>query len=117
MPLGGGTFRACRVGLALIFVSIVIDPTGDPRRATFIDALRSAHAARRGVTPLVEAAARAYARAKRESGAAIGETLVDVKDLVRAHTGYDEPIFTSKVIGWVVAGFYEGTSRSRASDS
>ena len=97
--------------------SIVIDPTGDPRRASFIDALRSAHAARRGVTPIVEAAARAYARAKRESGTAIGETLVDVKDLVRAHTGYDEPIFMPKVIGWVVAGFYDGSGRPRPSGS
>ena len=81
------------------------DPTNDNRRASFIEALRTAHAARRGVTSNVEATARAYARAKRETGASIAATLVDVKDLVRAHTGYDEPIFTPKVIGWVVAGF------------
>ena len=75
------------------------DPGLAHRRAAFIDALRSAHAARRGVTPDVEPTARAYARAMRESGVAIGATLVDAKDLVRAHTGHDEPIFTPKVVG------------------
>lgn len=85
-----------------------------PARAAFIDALRSAHAARRGVTPEVETTVRGYARAMRVAGENIGQTLVQVKDLVRAHTGYDEPIFTPKIVGWTVAGFYGGTSRKDA---
>lgn len=79
-------------------------------RAAFIEALRSAHAARRGLTPEVQATVRAYARAMRVAGENVGQALVQVKDLVRAHTGYDEPIFTPKVVGWTVAGFFEGTS-------
>jgi hypothetical protein len=52
----------------------------------------------------------------RLAGENIGPALVQVKDLVRAHTGYDEPIFTPKVVGWTVAGFFEGTSRRSARD-
>jgi hypothetical protein len=65
---------------------------------------------RRGVTPEVETTVRAYARAMRVASENIGQALVQVKDLVRAHTGYDEPIFMPKVVGWTVAGFFEGTS-------
>ena len=52
----------------------------------------------------------------RVAGENIGQTLVQVKDLVRAHTGYDEPIFTPKVVGWTVAGFFEGTKRRDVGD-
>ena len=83
----------------------------DATRAEFIEALRSAYAARRGVTPAVEPTVRAYAKALRENGVQIGQALVDIKDLVRAHTGYDEPIFTPKVIGWAVAGYFAGTAK------
>jgi hypothetical protein len=79
-------------------------------RAAFIDALRSAYVARRGATPQVEATAREYALAMRTAGSGIGQALVQVKDLVRAHSGYDEPIVTPKVIGWTVAGFFYGVS-------
>jgi hypothetical protein len=79
-------------------------------RAAFIEALRSAYTVRRGATPQVEATARAYGRAMRVAGENIGKALVLVKDLVRAHSGYDEPIVTPKVVGWTVAGFFEGTS-------
>ena len=78
-------------------------------RAEFVEVLRAAHAGRRGVTPNVEPAVRAYARALREAGASIGEVLVQVKELVRLHTGHDEPIITPKVVGWAVAGYFEGT--------
>jgi enhancing lycopene biosynthesis protein 2 len=88
----------------------------DAKRVGFIAALRSAYAARRGVSPDVEPAVRAYARAMREAGIPVGRALVDVKDLVRAHTGYDEPIFTPKVIGWAVAGYFAGTSRRDSTD-
>jgi hypothetical protein len=46
----------------------------------------------------------------RTAGSGIGQVLVQVKDLVRAHSGYDEPIVTPKVVGWTVAGFFYGTS-------
>jgi hypothetical protein len=82
----------------------------DARRAELIEALRSAHAARRGVTASLEPTVRAYAKAMRETGVSIGQALVAVKDLVRAHTGHDEPLFTPKVVGWAVAGYFAGTS-------
>jgi hypothetical protein len=74
-----------------------------------IDALRAAHGAGRGLPAGLEPLVRAYARAQREAGAVIGAVLVDVKALVRDNTGRDEPIFTPKVVGWTVAGFFEGT--------
>jgi hypothetical protein len=92
----------------------------DAARAAFIEALRSAYAARQGATPQVEATARAYALGMRKAGSGIGQALVLVKDLVRAHSGYDEPIVTPKVVGWTVAGFFHGTSpkdADRRSDS
>jgi hypothetical protein len=88
----------------------------DAKRTEFISALRSAYAARRGVTPDVEPTVRAYGRAMREAGTPIGRALVEVKDLLRAHTGYDEPLFTPKVIGWAVAGYFAGTARGDNTD-
>lgn len=82
------------------------------RTAQLADSLRLAHAARRGVPPDMEATVRAYARAQREAGADIGRVLVEVKALVRANTGSDEPIFTPRIIGWTVASFFHGTSRA-----
>ena len=90
-------------------------PEVDAKRAAYIESLRLAHAARQGATPRVEAAVRAYARAMREAGVAVGAALVAVKDLARAHTGNDEPLFTPKVVGWAVAGFFAGTG-NRATD-
>jgi hypothetical protein len=87
-------------------------PEVDALRATLVEVLRSAHAASRGVSPAVEPAVRAHARAMREAGISIAQTLVEVKSLVREHTGHDEPIFTPKVVGWTVAGYFDGTSRS-----
>lgn len=82
----------------------------DVRRTEVIEALRSAHAARRGVTASVEPIVRAYAKTMRQAGVSIGQVLVDVKGLVREHTGNDEPIFTPKIVGWTVAGFFAGTA-------
>lgn len=84
----------------------------DTRTAQLADGLRLAHALRRGVPPTMEATVRAYARAQREAGADIGRVLVEVKALVRANTGSDEPIFTPRIIGWTVAGFFHGTTRA-----
>jgi hypothetical protein len=109
--MGRGACRPVRLARILLhlFRIVTVSDLG-AARAAFIDALRSAHAVRRGITPEVETTVRAYARAMRVAGENIGQALVQVKDLVRAHTGYDEPIFTPKVVGWTVAGFFEGTS-------
>jgi hypothetical protein len=74
------------------------------------NALTEAHATRRGVPIELRAVVADYARASRLSGVQIGALLVDVKQLVRRTTGQDEVLFTPKVIGWVIAGYFEGTS-------
>lgn len=88
--------------------------TAGEKREACVESLRSAYAARRGVTPSVEAAVRAYARALREAGIVIGPALIEVKNLVRAHTGLHEPIFMPRVVGWAVAGYFDGTSAGPA---
>jgi len=65
------------------------------------------------VTPAVEIAVRAFARAMREADMAIGTALVEMKTLVHAHTGHDEPIFTPKVVGWAIAGYFAGAGKPR----
>jgi hypothetical protein len=77
--------------------------------AQLIEALRAAHVARRGLPGGLESLVRTYARAQREAGTTIGALLVEVKALVRDNTGRDEPVFTPKIVGWTVAGFFEGT--------
>jgi hypothetical protein len=74
-------------------------------------ALRLAHQARRGLLPDLEETVRAFARGKRLSGRSVGETLIEVKALVTAHTGLDELVYMPKVVGWTVAGFFEGSNR------
>jgi hypothetical protein len=82
-------------------------------KAQLIEALQNARTARRGPTPELENLVRAHARAWREAGKSIERVLIDVKALVREHTGQDEPIFTPKVVGWTVAGYFAGTSPQR----
>jgi hypothetical protein len=91
-------------------MGIVNSSEVDTRRSAFIESLRTAYVDRRGPTPSVEVTARAFAYAMREDGVPIGRALVEVKDLIRAHTAQDEPLFTPKVVGWTVAGFFAGTS-------
>ena len=79
--------------------------------AQFVENLRLAHAARRGVPANMEVVVRAYARAQREAGVPIGCMVVEVKDLVRVHTGQDDAIFTPRVVGWTVAGFFQRAVR------
>lgn len=86
-------------------------PLAEPSRDALVAALRQAQAVRRGATPAVETAVRHHARMMREAGVSIARTLIEMKDLVRAHTGSDEPIFTPKVVGWAVAGYFAGTAR------
>lgn len=79
--------------------------------ARLVEGLRLAHAARRGVPARMELEVRAYARAQRDAGVPIGRVLVEVKDLVRTHTGQDDAIFIPRVVGWTVAGFFQRAVR------
>jgi hypothetical protein len=74
------------------------------------NALTDAHAARRGVPIELRPVVADYAKASRSAGVQIGALLVDVKQLVRRTTGQDEALFIPKVIGWAIAGYFEGTS-------
>lgn len=53
---------------------------------------------------------RAYGRSRREAGHSIGRVLIEVKRLVREHAAADETVFTPKIVGWTVAGFFEGSA-------
>jgi hypothetical protein len=52
---------------------------------------------------------RTFARLSREAGRSIAELLIEVKEIVRTQTGADEPLFTPKIVGWAVAGYFSGT--------
>lgn len=80
-------------------------------RVKLLDALAAARDARRGVPGALEAEVRYFARLSRETGSSIAELLIDVKEMVRSQMGADEPLFTPKVVGWAVAGYFSGTSR------
>ena len=87
-------------------------PSGDLPAALdrLTNALADAHAARRGVPVELRPIVAAYAKAARASGVEIGAFLVDVKQIIRRTTGQDEALFIPKVVGWAIAGFFEGTS-------
>lgn len=80
-------------------------------RLRFAEALRSACFAKRVPSAALEEITRSHARARRLAGDDIASALVDVKTLVQDCTEKDEPIFTPKVVGWTVAGFFHGSAR------
>jgi hypothetical protein len=88
------------------------DDASTAARARLLAALGAARDARRGVPETLEQDVRTFARLSREHGLSIAELLIEVKELVRAHVGLDEPLFTPKVVGWAVAGYFAGTKRS-----
>jgi hypothetical protein len=88
------------------------DDASTAARARLLAALSAARDARRGVPETLERDVKTFAQLSREHGRSIAELLIDVKELVRAHVGVDEPLFTPKVVGWAVAGYFAGTKRS-----
>jgi hypothetical protein len=78
--------------------------------ACLVAALRAAHDARRGLPADLQPIVRAYGRSRREAGESIGHVLIEVKRLVREHAAADEAVFTPKIVGWTVAGFFEGAA-------
>jgi hypothetical protein len=87
-------------------------PAGDVTVALdrLTHALTAAHAAQRGVPAELRPLVAQYAKASRAAGVQIGAFLVEVKQLVRTTTGHDEPMFIRKVMGWAIAGYFEGTA-------
>jgi hypothetical protein len=88
------------------------DDVPSAARARLLTALHAARDARRGVPDTLEVDVRAFARLSREHGLSVSELLIEVKELVRVHVGVDEPLFTPKVVGWAVAGYFAGATRS-----
>lgn len=79
-------------------------------RAELADALSEAHLANRGVPAGMEDLVRTHARMSREAGMLIEDVIRDVKALIREHAGMDELIFTPKIVGWTVAGYFKGSN-------
>ncbi|MFL5607420.1 MAG: hypothetical protein ACJ8AD_13305 [Gemmatimonadaceae bacterium] len=88
------------------------DDVPSAARARLLTALSAAREARRGVPDTLEPEVRTFARLSREHGLSVAEVLIEVKALIRAHVGADEPLFTPKVVGWAVAGYFAGMTRS-----
>jgi hypothetical protein len=88
-----------------------LDDALSAARAALVAELRAAHTAQRGVPHSLEPTTRAFARASRAAGIDIAEVLIEVKALVRGQVAADEPLFTPKVVGWTVAGYFTGTGR------
>lgn len=87
------------------------DPSSEAR-AVLLAAMAAVHRnGRVDATPL-ETPVRAFARAQREAGVEIVALLSELKQMLRDNTGNDEPVLKPRVIGWGVAGYYAGTSRS-----
>jgi hypothetical protein len=82
-------------------------PDTTPREQLIL-ALEAAAEAKRGVPPELQLIVRAFARAERLQGAEIGSVLVTVKKLVEMHAGADAIVFTPKVVGWTIAGYFYG---------
>lgn len=77
------------------------------------DALRAAYAAGLGVPADLQPLVRDHAKAWRLAGGEIGTLLVEVKQLVRDTTGNHEPVYVPKIVGWSIAGYFEGTTPAR----
>ncbi len=75
------------------------------------EALRAAYATGLGVPPGLEPIVREFAKAWREAGGGVEGLLVEAKRLVRDATASHEPVFTPKVVGWSIAGFFDGSPR------
>ena len=76
-------------------------------RARLVAALQEAYQARRGVPPALEADVRAYAHAQHVAGTRIEQVLVEIKAIVADTVREDAAVFTPRVVGWTVAGFYK----------
>jgi len=68
------------------------------------------------VPPALEAPVRAYARAQREASVPIERVLVEVKALVSEHMLIDTPVFIPRVVGWTVAGYFDGATKSASGE-
>jgi len=81
----------------------------EPSRDALVAALGSAFRARLGVPPDIEPLVRQYGRTLREGGMPIEKAVVSVKALVRSETHGDEAVFIGKLVGWTIAGYFDGT--------
>ncbi|MDB4879830.1 MAG: hypothetical protein JWL60_1276 [Gemmatimonadetes bacterium] len=81
-------------------------------RATLAGALRSAAKARLGVPASLEPLVRDYARSLRLDAMPIEKAIIDVKALTTAEAPGDVGAFMPRVVGWAIAGYFAGTSRS-----
>jgi hypothetical protein len=89
----------------------VSNPVPAELRARLVASLQEAYRARRGVPPTLEAHVREYAHAQHEAGARIEQVLVEIKAIVAETVLEDASVFTPRVVGWTVAGFYSRAAR------
>lgn len=54
----------------------------------------------------IEPTVRTYAQEARAAGLGISDLLIEVKAVLRANAGANLDIFTPKIVGWAVAGYF-----------
>ncbi len=79
-------------------------------RASLVITLRDAHRSGLGVPAAMQAQVREYARSLRLDGVPIERAIIDVKSIVKSETADHEIVFLPRVVGWMVAGYFAGTS-------
>ena len=77
-----------------------------------IASLEEAYRARRGVPKTLEPQVRAYANALRAAHVPIERVIVELKALLATTVREDAPIFTPRLVGWTVAGYFHGVTSS-----
>lgn len=82
-------------------------------RAALTSAIRAAYAAGAGVPPALEQPTREYARAEHDAAVPVEKVIIEIKELLRTETSDHALVYIPRVVGWVVAGYYQGAAPSR----
>ena len=80
-------------------------------RARLVASLKEAYQARRGVPAALEAQVREYAHAQHAAGVRIEQVLVEIKAMIVETVLDDAAVFTPRVVGWTVAGYYDRSAK------
>ena len=82
-------------------------------RATLTSAIRAAYAAGAGVPPALEHPTREYARAEHDAAVPVEKVIIEIKEILRTETSEHALIYIPRVVGWVVAGYYQSSPSAR----
>ena len=84
-------------------------------RTALVAAIRAAYHAGAGVPPELEDRTKAYARAQHSAGVSVEKVIIDIKDMLRTETAEYALVYIPRIVGWAVAGYYQGASPAEPS--